>query len=242
MQIIHGFDSLPKIDNLVATVGSYDGVHLGHRVLLDTVIRRARCRQGSSMVITFEPHPRITLKQDQGLKLLTTLEEKALLLERVGIDFMLVIHFDQQFSRLSHQQFVEHYLIGRLAVTELVIGYNHHFGHNKSGDYDYLTAQESTLTVTRVEQQRVESHKVSSTVIRACLEGGDMEAVERLLGHKYIIQAQSDDMGVITADEYKLLPPAGQYRAVVNGSVEMISIAEGGVVCSQKSQKVIIEL
>lgn len=242
MQIIYGFDSLPKIDNLVATVGSYDGVHLGHRVLLDTVIQRAKCRQGSSMVITFEPHPRITLKQDCGLKLLTTLEEKALLLERVGIDFMLVIHFDEQFSRLSHQQFVEHYLVGKLAVAELVIGYNHHFGHNKSGDYDYLTAQESMLTVTRVEQQRVESHKVSSTVVRTCLEGGDMEAVDRLLGHKYIIWAESDDMGTIAPNRYKLLPPAGQYQAAVNGSMEMITIAEGNILCSQKSQKVIIEL
>ena len=164
MRVIYGFDSIPAISHAVATVGSYDGVHSGHRVLIEQVIARAKARGGDSVVVTFEPHPRITLGKAEGLKLLTTLEEKALLLERLGVDFMVVIPFDLAFSRLSHQQFIEQYLIGKLGIEELVVGYNHHFGHNKSGDYNYLTSQQPTLAVYQVEQQLVESSKVSSTV------------------------------------------------------------------------------
>ena len=242
MQIIRGFDSLPAIDNLVATVGSYDGVHLGHKVLLDTVIERAKCRNGRSMVITFEPHPRITLKQDAGLKLLTTMEEKAQLLEAVGIDYMLVVNFDEAFSRLTHQQFVDQYLIGKLGLSELVIGYNHHFGHNKSGDYGYLTAQKPTLTVTRVEQQLIESHKVSSTVIRACIDSGDMTTARKLLGHRYIVTEISDSNGIIAPNRYKLLPPDGKYQAIVNGEEQYVTITNGVIACLLPSQQITIEL
>ena len=170
MRIVHGFDNIPTISHAVATVGSYDGVHSGHRVLIEQVIARAKARGGESVIITFEPHPRITLGKAEGLKLLTTLEEKALLLDRLGVDVMVVIPFDTHFSRLSHDEFIDNYLIGKLGIEELVVGYNHHFGHNKSGDYDYLTTQQSSLTVYRVEQQMVENEKVSSTVIRQTIE------------------------------------------------------------------------
>ncbi|MBQ6870642.1 MAG: FAD synthase, partial [Alistipes sp.] len=123
MRVIYGFDSIPAISHAVATVGSYDGVHSGHRVLIEQVIARAKARGGDSVVVTFEPHPRITLGKAEGLKLLTTLEEKALLLDRLGVDFMVVIPFDLAFSRLSHQQFIEQYLIGKLGIEELVVGY-----------------------------------------------------------------------------------------------------------------------
>ena len=141
MHIIYGFDSVPKISHAVATVGSYDGVHSGHKVLIEQVIAYAKRRGGESVVVTFEPHPRITLGKAEGLKLLTTLEEKALLLERLVVDYMVVIPFDIAFSRLSHEEFIEKYLIGKLGIEELIVGYNHHFGHNKSGDYNYLTSQ-----------------------------------------------------------------------------------------------------
>ena len=114
MRIIYGFDNIPHIDHPVITVGSYDGVHQGHQVLINQTISRAKNRGGQSVVLTFEPHPRITLGKDEGLKLLTSLEEKALLLERCGVDFLLVIPFDTAFSRLTNEQFVNDYLIGEL--------------------------------------------------------------------------------------------------------------------------------
>ena len=240
MRIIYGFDNIPHIDHPVITVGSYDGVHQGHQVLINQTISRAKKRGGQSVVLTFEPHPRITLGKDEGLKLLTSLEEKALLLERCGVDFLLVIPFDTAFSRLTNEQFVNDYLIGKLHAEEIIIGYNHHFGHNKSGDYNYLST--STLEVTQVEQQRVESDKVSSTVIRAVITAGDMEGANRLLGHTYIIIGESDSNGTITTDHYKLLPPDGNYNAIVNGEVSRVNICGNALCTDVKSQKVTIEL
>ena len=233
MQIINGFDNLPKIMHAVATLGSYDGVHSGHQVLINQVIARAKARGGKSIVLTFEPHPRITLGKAEGLKLLSTIEEKALLLERLGVDYMLIIPFDLEFSHLSHQEFIERYLIEKLGIEELVIGYNHHFGHNKSGDYSYL-ADKQLLAVTQIEQQRVENDKVSSTVIRTALSNGDIATATRLFGHRY--------MGFVATNIYKLLPPAGSYIAIVNGATDSVNICNNGVYCSIKSENIIIEL
>ena len=242
MHIIYGFDSVPKISHAVATVGSYDGVHSGHKVLIEQVIAYAKRRGGESVVVTFEPHPRITLGKAEGLKLLTTLEEKALLLERLGVDYMVVIPFDIAFSRLSHEEFIEKYLIGKLGIEELIVGYNHHFGHNKSGDYNYLASQQPNLAVTQIEQQRVESAKVSSTVIRTTIENGDIRSAIHLLGHTYIIIGESNEHGIFTTDRYKLLPADGEYTAIVNGTESSITICNGAIYTNAKSQKVVIEL
>ena len=242
MQLLYGFDNIPPIDHAVITVGSYDGVHSGHKVIIDKVVERAKCCGGSSVVLTFEPHPRITLGRDEGLKLLTSLDEKALLLEQLNVDYLLVIPFDRAFSQISHEEFVNNYLIKRLNAKEIVIGYNHHFGHNKSGDYNYLTDTQPHLTVTQVEQQLVESNKVSSTVIRAALSLGDITTTNRLLGHRYIIIGTSDNDGFVATDRYKLLPPAADYQAAVNGNIERITVCENGVYTSVKATKVTIEL
>jgi riboflavin kinase/FMN adenylyltransferase len=242
MRIVHGFDNIPHIDHPVITVGSYDGVHKGHQVLINQTISRAKARDGQSVVLTFEPHPRITLGKDEGLKLLTSLEEKALLLERCGVDFLLVIPFDIAFSRLTNEQFVNDYLIGKLHAEEIIIGYNHHFGHNKSGDYDYLTTQQSSLTVYRVEQQMVENEKVSSTVIRQTIESGDTKGAIHLLGHTYIIMGESDTNGVLAVDRYKLLPADGSYRAIVNGVEDSITICNNAIYTNTNNRKVIVEL
>lgn len=241
MQILRGFDTQPKIIHPVATVGSYDGVHAGHRILIEAVVSRAKARGGSSVVLTFEPHPRITLGQDSNLRLLTSLEEKALLLERLGVDYLIVIPFDKEFSKLSHQQFINGYLIGKLGIEELIVGYNHHFGHNKSGDYGYLATQPD-IEVTRVSQHLVDSRKVSSTVIRQTIENGDMSTAAELLGHTYIIIGQSDDRGVVRVGSYKLLPPSGIYSAVVDGKNSEVRVDEEGVFCNVKSKKLVIEL
>ena len=116
MKVIRGFDNPPLIRNAVATVGSYDGVHRGHRILIDEVIRRAQESQGESVVLTFEPHPRITLGNDEGLRLLSSFEEKCRLLEQVGVDYIVIIPFDEAFSRLSREEFIDDYLVGKLGI------------------------------------------------------------------------------------------------------------------------------
>ena len=228
MKVIRGFDSLPPLHEAVVTVGSYDGVHCGHRILLDCVERKAREYGGESVVVTFEPHPRITLHKADGLRLLTTLGEKVLLLERFGVDCVVVIPFDEAFSRLSREEFLDDYIINRLHARALVVGYNHRFGRDNEGDYPFLS-RTAGIEVVEVKQHLVGAEKVSSTLVRKALERGDMAAAVRLLGHPYVVMGVADGRGTITVDRYKLLPPAGEYLAKVNGCDSRIDISDGVV-------------
>lgn len=181
MRVFHGFDALPRFVRPAVTVGSYDGVHLGHRALIERLVAEARANGGESIVLTFEPHPRITLGRAGGLQLLTTLDEKIALLEGLGVDNVIVIPFDRTFSALSGEEFVDDYLIGRVGAEILVAGYNHRFGHDRI-DSDALAATER-LRVVKVEQCDVEGQHVSSTAIRRLLQQGKTAEAERLLGH-----------------------------------------------------------
>ena len=242
MKVVWGFDNPPQLHCAVATVGSYDGVHCGHRVLLDEVVRRARECGGESVVLTFEPHPRITLGNDEGLRLLSTFEEKCKLLEQVGVDYVVVIPFDKAFSQLSHEEFIDNYIVGSLHIKQLVIGYNHHFGRNKEGDHSFLV-QQGALEVVEVAQYTDNGNKVSSTTIRKALCDGDMTLVRQMLGHPYIIIGIADEKGRIEVEPYKLLPADGQYRALIEGKESMIEV-RGGVILQKEKflQKVKIEL
>ena len=168
MRVFHGFENLPSFRSPAATVGSYDGVHSGHRVLLDRIRREAAAVGGESIVLTFAPHPRVTLGTQERLRLLTSLEEKIYLLDRFGIDNLIVIPFDRAFSRIPSESFVKDYLIGKVGVKNLVVGFNHRFGHDKEGDYRLLNGlhDEFGFRVTEIEKQDVDAEKVSSTVIR----------------------------------------------------------------------------
>lgn len=180
MRVFHGFDSLPRFRHPTVTVGSYDGVHLGHRALLDRLVAEARALGGESIVLTFEPHPRITLGRAEGLRVLTPLEEKVRLMEALGIDDVIVIPFDRAFSSLSGREFLEEYLIGRVGAEVLVVGYNHRFGHDRlAGD----ALRVEGLKVIRVDEREVEGRHVSSTAIRRLLDAGAIDEAERLLGH-----------------------------------------------------------
>lgn len=216
MKILRGFEDIPDMGYVVATIGSYDGVHRGHRILIDEVVRRARQHNGTSLVLTFEPHPRIALGKDEGLELLSTLDEKCALLEAAGVDFLLAIPFNRAFSALPHDAFVREYLVERLRVKELVVGYNHHFGRDREGSFASLL-EVGDIIVTQIEQQRAEGDKISSTVIRHTLASGDMATVARLLGHPYIVYGRRGADNELTVDRYKMLPPIGEYMALVDG-------------------------
>lgn len=242
MRVVWGFDNVPQLHYGVATVGSYDGVHNGHRILLDEVIRRAHKLCGESVVLTFEPHPRITLGDDEALYLLSLFEEKRTLLEQVGIDYMVIIPFDKSFSQLSHEEFVNEYLVSRLHIKELIVGYNHRFGHNNEGNYEYLS-QHDALQVVEIPQYRLEGAKVSSTVIRNMLHQGDITTATQLLGHPYIIIGIADEKGRIEVDPHKLLPADGIYRAFIEGKESTIEVRGGVILQNEKFlQKVKIEL
>ena len=181
MRVFHGFDALPHFVRPAVTVGSYDGVHLGHRALIGRLIAEARANGGESIVLTFEPHPRITLGKAEGLRLLTTLDEKTALLEELGVDNVIVIPFDRAFSALSGEEFADDYLIGKVGAETLVAGYNHRFVHDRI-DCDTLAAS-GRLRVVKVGPCRVDGEHVSSTVIRRLLDEGKTAEAELLLGY-----------------------------------------------------------
>lgn len=180
IRVFHGFGALPRFVHPVVTVGSYDGVHRGHRALIERLVAEARAAGGESIVLTFDPHPRITLGRGEGLRLLTTLDEKIALLGELGVDNVIVIPFDRAFSALTGAEFVDRYLIGRVGAETLVAGYNHRFGHDRL-DCDTLAAS-GRLKIVKVEPCTVDGQRVSSTLIRRLLEEGKTSEAARLRG------------------------------------------------------------
>lgn len=180
IRVFHGFGALPRFVHPVVTVGSYDGVHRGHRALIERLVAEARAAGGESIVLTFDPHPRITLGRGEGLRLLTTLDEKIALLGELGVDNVIVIPFDRAFSALTGAEFVDRYLIGRVGAETLVAGYNHRFGHDRL-DCDTLAAS-GRLKIVKVEPCTVDGQRVSSTLIRRLLEEGKTAEAARLRG------------------------------------------------------------
>lgn len=180
IRVFHGFGALPRFVHPVVTVGSYDGVHRGHRALIERLVAEARAAGGESIVLTFDPHPRITLGRGEGLRLLTTLDEKIALLGELGVDNVIVIPFDRAFSALTGAEFVDRYLIGRVGAETLVAGYNHRFGHDRL-DCDTLAAS-GRLRIVKVEPCTVDGQRVSSTLIRRLLEEGKTAEAARLRG------------------------------------------------------------
>lgn len=237
MRVFRGIESLPALRNAVATMGSFDGVHCGHRELLERVMQRANELQGESVVITFDPHPRYVLGTGEGMQLLSTIEEKIFLLEQIGIDNLIIIPFTQEFSRTSPMEFIGS--LAAIGIRSMVVGYNHRFGHNKEGDFEYLSTHSGEMEITKVEQQQVAGGKVSSTIIRQCIADGDMQRVEQMLARAYIIIGKVGEDGTIgDISENKLLPALGEYSAKVNGVENKISISPNREISFEKSVEV----
>ena len=237
MRVFRGIESLPALHNAVATMGSFDGVHCGHRELLERVMQRAAELQGESVVITFDPHPRYVLGTGEGMQLLSTIEEKIFLLEQIGIDNLIIIPFTLEFSRTSPMEFISS--LAAIGIRSMVVGYNHRFGHNKEGDFDYLSPHSGEMEITKVEQQQVAGGKVSSTIIRQCIADGDMQRVEQMLARPYIIIGKVGEDGTIgDISENKLLPAVGEYQAKVNGEESKISISQNREISFEKPVEV----
>ncbi|WP_274958185.1 FAD synthetase [Millionella massiliensis] len=207
MQVHYGFDTLPPLRRTAVAVGSFDGVHRGHRLLIDRLNHIAHtdlAPDGQSVVVTFDPHPRFVLKGEN--RLLSTLPEKLELLGETGVDHVIVVHFTLEFSRIDSETFTQKYLIERLHAETVLSGEGHHFGHNRSGSAAQLEQDGiHTANLGRYEN-------ISSTAIRAAIEAGDMETAGHMLGGPYLIRTDTPH------DPTKLLPPAGEYRVQVPGA------------------------
>ncbi len=238
MRILHGFDDLPQLGRPVVTVGSFDGVHAGHRQILTRLRHIAHAAEEQSVVVTFSPHPRHVLEQGCTMGLLSTPEEKALLLEELGMDNLVVVPFTREFSRMPYGDFVAGCLVSGLGMGTLVAGYNHHLGRDKQGSGQHLAtlAKELGFELVGVQQYIVGSRgrfstvgvggeKVSSTLIREYVQAGDLARAEKCLTQPYFLiggvsSRGSDQMDmehgieIEPGDPCKLLPPAGEYRVL----------------------------
>jgi riboflavin biosynthesis protein ribF len=214
---------------LVATIGFFDGVHRGHRFLIDRVIEEAQRSGMLSAVITFDRHPREVLQTDYQPDLLSTLDEKLLLLSKTHVDNTVVLHFDASLAALTAHDFMRDVLQGQLKVRKLIIGYDNRFGHNRSEGFDdYVRyGKELGIEVIRADAFLPDDVRVSSSVIRTCLREGRVEEANRLLGYDYTIESRivsgyqnGRKMGFPTANLdvtrcQQLLPASGVYAVLV---------------------------
>ena len=232
MQIFYGFDNITLERPTVVSVGSFDGVHRGHRELLERVRSVAHELDALSVVVSFEPHPRIAMGRAEGMRLLTSVEERALLLEREGIDIFVVAHFDERFREQTFEEFVRGSLVAKLGMRGMVVGYNHRLGRGSEGSYESLVPLGAKLgfRVERVEQFTASGDKISSTVVRNLFDQGDVERACDTLGHRYIVMGTAHEGVLAVADEYKLIPADGEYRVAILGHGEdVVRIAEGRI-------------
>lgn len=210
----YGFDTPEVRCRSVVTIGSFDGVHQGHRALLEHLKAMAERLDAESVVVTFDPHPRIAMGRADGMQLLTTIEERARLLDEIGIDRMVVAHFDEKFRTQPYECFVRDILIERLGMVGMIVGYNHRLGRGSEGNFDRLQplATECGFELECVAQHREDGEdKVSSTVVRNVIAEGDMERAARLLGARYMLSGVAHEGAIAAIDEHKMLPPSGEY-------------------------------
>lgn len=236
MKIYEGTAHFGSIKNPVVTSGTFDGVHLGHQKILKRIRKIADEINGETVLITFWPHPRLVLyPNEHNLRLLTTFEEKTRLLKEFGIDHLLTIPFTKSFSELSSAEFIQEILVDTIKTRKLVIGYDHRFGKNREGGFDYLKANKLHFgfDLEEISREDVDNVGVSSTKIRKALEEGKVEVANEYLGREYdlngiIIKGQQlgRSIGFPTANvhiphDYKLIPCDGAYAvtAIVEGEI-----------------------
>jgi riboflavin kinase/FMN adenylyltransferase len=230
MQIHEGLADFPSIEYPVVTSGTFDGVHIGHQKILYRIRELARKNNGETVLLTYWPHPRLVLyPQEHHLRLLSTFEEKVALLRDFGIDHLIVLPFTPEFSQMSSVDFIQHILVDKIQTKCLVIGYDHKFGKNREGSFDYLQAHSAKLgfSIEEISRQDVDDMGVSSSKIRTALESGDLPTATSYLGRPYSLtgrvvagQKIGRSIGFPTAniqvkDDYKLLPKKGVYAVIV---------------------------
>jgi len=215
-----------NIKNPVVTIGSFDGVHLGHQTIINNLKKSAKKIDGETVLITFFPHPRIVLfPEHSGLKLINTQEEKIKLLEQFGIDNLIIFTFTKQFSKISSIDFIRHTLVSRINAKKLIIGYDHHFGKNREGDFEHLfeLGRYYNFEVEEIQAKDIEDISISSTKIRQALKNFDIKTANKYLNYDYPLSGKvvigkqlGRSIGFPTAnievkDPYKLIPSNGVY-------------------------------
>ncbi len=230
MKIYYNINDFKPVKNAIVTVGTFDGVHLGHQAIFRRMTADAREIGGETVVLTFHPHPRQVLNIDSSnLRFITTQEKKMEIFEQTGIDNVVVIEFTKEFSRTASEIFIKNYIVDKIKPARLVVGYDHHFGKNRMGDFKLLfdLGMRYHFKVERIPALDVENIAVSSTKIRKALENGDVKKANKLLGYEYTVCGKvihGNELGrklgfptanIDIANEYKVIGVSGVYACHV---------------------------
>ena len=232
MKIFHSINDFRSTKKTIITLGTYDGVHIGHKKILEKVLQNTNDEQYESLVLTFFPHPRMVLQGDSDIKLLNTINEKIDLLQEIGIENLVIHPFDETFSRLTAEEFVKTILVDRLNIQKIIIGYDHRFGRNRTANIDDLInyGEQYGFEVEQISVQEINEISVSSTKIRQALLEGNMALANDYLGYDYFITGtviQGKQLGrtinfptanLAIQENYKLIPQNGVY--IVKSSID----------------------
>ncbi|WP_370175567.1 bifunctional riboflavin kinase/FAD synthetase [Leeuwenhoekiella palythoae] len=226
-------DTFDGLKGTVVTIGTFDGVHLGHRKIIDRLLASAQSNDLESVVLTFFPHPRMVLQKDTGIKLINSIDERIALLEASGLDHLIIHPFTKVFSRLTAEEFVKDILVDQLKARKVIIGYDHRFGRNRNANIEDLKAfgTQYDFEVEEISKQDVDDVAVSSTKIRKALNEGDLTKANEYLGYPFMLNgivSRGKGLGkkfnyptanLKIEETYKLIPAKGVYvaRASING-------------------------
>jgi riboflavin kinase/FMN adenylyltransferase len=225
LKIFHSINDFRSTKKTILTLGTFDGVHVGHRKILERITQNTENGEYESLVLTFFPHPRMVLKGDSDVKLLNTLSEKMDLLEKLGIQNLVIHPFDETFSRLSAEEFVKTVLVEQFHIQKIIIGHDHRFGSNRTANIDDLIAfgKQYGFEVEQISVQEIDAVSISSTKIRNALSEGNMALTNEYLGYEYFLTGTilkgkqlGRSIGFPTAnlhieENYKLIPRNGVY-------------------------------
>lgn len=225
MKIFQHIGECKNIKNPVLTLGMFDGIHIGHQAIIRQLNEIAEKENGESVLLTFEPHPRVVLgKGADDLQLLTTLDEKKELLEKSGLENLILHPFTKEFANLSAEEFVKELLVNQIGIHAIVIGYDHHFGKNRKGNFEQLhqLSKNFGFNCIKIEEVKSDGHHISSTQIRNALIQGNVEFANEGLGRNYSLTGKvihGDKLGRtlgfptanLETEQFKLIPGNGVY-------------------------------
>jgi riboflavin kinase / FMN adenylyltransferase len=258
MQVHYDIDHLPIFKNAVITIGTFDGVHMGHRQIIDKLKQEAKAINGETVIVTFHPHPRKVVSSTiLGIRLINTLDEKIGLLESLGIDHLVVVPFTDAFANQQAEDYVEHFLVNKFRPHTIIIGYDHRFGKERKGDYLLL---EKLAPVFNYQLKEIPKHvldeiSISSTKIREALLEGKIEIADKLLGYEFFFSGtviHGDKLGrklgyptanLKITDEEKIIPGNGIYAVYANvGDVKLKGMMSIGFRPTVDGKKRVVEV
>lgn len=231
MKIFHSISEFHSHKKTVVTLGTFDGVHLGHQKIIEKLTQNAVASDAENVILTFFPHPRMVLQEQSEIRLLNTIEERTQLLGKTGLDSLIIHPFDKAFSRLTAEEFAKEILVDRLNICKIVIGHDHRFGRNRTADINDLIGfgQQYDFEVEQISAQEIDAVAISSTKIRTALESADVTLANEYLGYNYFLTgtvSKGRQLGrtigfptanLSIAQDYKLIPKMGIY--VVQSSI-----------------------